>query len=187
MRSLLKKNLLIIILVVLTVTLAGCLEGDSSSQTKETSIQQSTYTKLAEKEPAKEMTNPKTRETINFWTDTWNEEGQLAYVYLQNADGKMIGFFVLDGPPVSMCASLTPNFRVVGNSGSSSRVVTPAPGIDGVYRSSEDCSRYFGKDATSGTYVEFTVGMGINMLLYTEPLTNHPNVENLAPQGDTKG
>lgn len=180
MRSLLIRSSLIISLVILMAVLVACeMEGDS--QTKETNIQQSTYTKLTEKEPAKEMTNPKTRETVNFWTETWNKKDQLAYVYLQNSDGKLIGFYALDGPPVSMCTSLTPNFRV--DSGSNGKVTTPAPGIDGVYRSAEDCSRYFGKDATSGTYIEFTVGMGINMLLYTEPLTNHPNVENLAPQG----
>lgn len=31
-----------------------------------------------------------------------------------------------------------------------------------------------------------TVGMGINMLLYTEPLDNYPNVENLAPTGSAE-
>lgn len=141
-------------------------------------------TNYLKKEPAKEMTNPKTRETINFFTETWNEPGQLAYIYLQNSEGKMIGYYVLDGPPVSMCTSLTPNYRI--DSGTSGKVVTPAPGTDGVYRGSEDCSRYYGKDASTGAYIEFTTGMGINMLLYTEPLTNHPNVENLAPQGEVE-
>src|SRR5699024_9150316 len=31
-----------------------------------------------------------------------------------------------------------------------------------------------------------TVGMGINMLLYTEPLDNHPNGENLATTGSAE-
>ncbi|MBM7598212.1 hypothetical protein JOC34_000569 [Virgibacillus halotolerans] len=181
MRSLLNKGSLAILMLVLSaVVLSACLE--ETSQDKETGIQQNTYTKLSEKEPAKEMTNPKTRETINFFTDTWNKKDQLAYVYLQNSDGDMIGYYVLDGPPVSMCTSLTPNFRV--ESGSNGKVVTPAPGTDGVYRGEEDCSRYYAKDATSGAYVEFTVGMGINMLLYTEPLTNHPNVQSLSPEGE---
>lgn len=177
MRSLLKATILIALIAIILV---ACEEGNA--QRKETNIQQTTYEKLSEKEPAKEMTNPKTRETINFFTETWNEPGQLAYVYLQNSDGKMIGYYVLDGPPVSMCTSLTPNYRV--DSGSNGKVVTPAPGTDGVYYGEGDCNRYYGKDATNGSYVEFTVGMGINMLLYTEPLTNHPNVENLAPEGE---
>lgn len=177
MRSVLN---VLILSIIATVFLAAC--DEEPAQRKETNIQQNTYEKLSEKEPAKEMTNPKTRETINFFTETWNEPGQLAYVYLQNSDGKMIGYYVLDGPPVSMCTSLTPNYRV--DSGSNGKVVTPAPGTDGVYYGEGDCNRYYGKDATNGTYVEFTVGLGINMLLYTEPLTNHPNVENLSPQGE---
>lgn len=181
MRSVLKKFSGLILMSVISVFILSACEIEETSQDKETGIQQNTYTKLSEKEPAKEMTNPKTRETINFFTDTWNKKDQLAYVYLQNSEGDMIGYYVLDGPPVSMCTSLTPNYRV--ESDSYGKVVTPAPGTDGVYRGSEDCSRYYAKDATSGAYVEFTVGMGINMLLYTEPLTNHPNVENLAPEG----
>jgi len=171
----------IFIFVIAVLFLAACEEGAGESKRSELEIQNNTYNELVSKEPAKNMTNPKTRETINFWTETWNEHDQLAYVYLQNSTGDMIGYYVLDGPPVSMCASLTPNYDTLHSSNGGYTVV-PTPGIDGVFRSAEDCSRYFGKDATSGAYVEFTVGMGINMLLYTDPLTNHPNVENLAPQ-----
>lgn len=167
---------------VLMIMLVAC-EEQSDAEKSEKGVQDSNYEKLVKKEPAKEVTNPKTRETVNFFTETWNEEGQLAYVYLQNSDGKMIGYYVLDGPPVSMCTALTPPDRTESK-GSDGITTRQAPGIDGVYRSDEDCSRYFGKDASTGAYVEFTTGMGINMLLYTEPLQNHPNVENLAPQGE---
>jgi len=173
-----RKLMLAITLSVIAVLLvAGC---ESESERSEVDTQQGNYDKLVDMEPALEVTNPKTRETVNFFTETWNEEGQLAYVYLQNNEGNMIGYYALDGPPVSMCTALTPPDRQRYNDSP----VRVAPGIDGVYRSSEDCSRYYGKDASTGSYVEFTVGMGINMLLYTEPLDNHPNVENLAPKGD---
>lgn len=178
MRSVLR----VMIGLVTVVLLLGACETQSDTYKSEMEVQSGTYKHLVEKEPAKNMTNPKTRETINFWTETWNNPEQLAYVYLQNSNGDMIGYYVLDGSPVSMCASLTPNYDTIHSSNGGYTVI-PTPGIDGVYRSAEDCSRYFGKDATSGAYVEFTVGMGINMLLYTEPLTNHPNVENLSPQG----
>lgn len=174
-----RNKLVLIMISILTILLVACEE--ESAEKSETGVQNSNYEKLVELEPAKEVTNPKTRETVNFFTETWNEEGQLAYVYLQNSSGDMIGYYALDGPPVSMCTALTPPDRLAGNYSDSS--VRQAPGIDGVYRSAEDCSRYYGKDASTGSYVEFTVGMGINMLLYTEPLDNHPNVENLAPKG----
>lgn len=177
-----RNKLILIMISILTILLVACTE-ESEAEKSETGVQNSNYEKLVELEPAKEVTNPKTRETVNFFTETWNEEGQLAYVYLQNSNGDMIGYYALDGPPVSMCTALTPPDRAKrhGEGGVSVRV---APGIDGVYRSDEDCSRYYGKDASTGSYVEFTVGMGINMLLYTEPLENHPNVENLSPKGN---
>lgn len=176
MRSLLK----VLLTSVVGVLLLTACEEDKESYNSEMNVQLETYNQLVKKEPAKNMTNPKTRETINFWTETWNNPEQLAYVYLQNSNGDMIGYYVLDGAPVSMCASLTPNYDTI-HSGSGGYTVIPTPSIDGIYRSSEDCSRYFGKDASTGTYVEFTVGMGINMLLYTEPLSNTGAV-NLAPQ-----
>lgn len=169
----------VLLLFVSMVVLSACTV-EQNAQEKETETQQNNYKELVEKEAAKAMTNPKTRETINFWVDTWNKKDQLAYVYLQNSSGDMIGYYVLDGPPVSMCAMLTPNYKIE-TKGTDGIASVPAPGIDGVYRGGEDCSRYFGKDATNDAYVEFTVGMGINMLLYTEPLSNHPNVDNLAP------
>lgn len=178
MRNLLKT---VALTMVVALFLAACLEEESESYRSEMKVQSGTYEELVKKEPAKNMTNPKTRETINFWTETWNNPEQLAYVYLQNSSGDMIGYYVLDGSPVSMCASLTPNYDTIYSSNGGYTVV-PTPGIDGVYRSAEDCSRYFGKDATSGSYVEFTVGMGINMLLYTEPLPNTGAI-NLSPSG----
>lgn len=175
------RKLLMVLIASFSLLLVACDDINESEQA-ERGVQKSNYERLVDMEPSKKVTNPKTRETVNFFTETWNEKGQLAYVYLQNSDGKMIGYYALDGPPVSMCTAISPNYEVRGYS--DSKVVVDAPGIDGVYRSAEDCSRYYGKDASSGTYVEFTVGMGINMLLYTEPLTNQPNVENLAPQGE---
>lgn len=170
-----RKLVSLTIVVITALMLVAC--DSVESERGEVDTRQGNYNKLVEMEPALEVTNPKTRETVNFFTETWNQEGQLAYVYLQNSEGNMIGYYALDGPPVSMCTALTPPDRQKY----ADSPIRVAPSIDGVFRSSEDCSRYYGKDATTGAYVEFTVGMGINMLLYTEPLDNHPNVENLAP------
>src|SRR5699024_4105617 len=156
------SKLILIAVSILLIMLVAC-GVEESAEKSEKGVQDSNYEKLVKMEPAKEVTNPKTRETVNFFTETWNEEGQLAYVYLQNSDGKMIGYYVLDGPPVSMCTALTPPDRTE-RKGSDGITTRQAPGIDGVYRSDEDCSRYYGKDASTGAYVEFTTGMGINML-----------------------
>lgn len=178
MYSKVKKVGTVLMAMTLVFMMSAC-ESMPTAQKEEIKTQQSNYERLVAKEPAHRTTNPQTRETVNFWVDTWNKEGQLAYVYLQNSKGNMIGYFVLDGPPVSMCTMLTPNYRIVDRADGD--VVVPAPGIDGVYRSGGNCSTYYGKDAVTGAFVEFTVGLGINMLLYTQPLPNHPNVENLSP------
>lgn len=177
------RFLLIPFLVILALALSACSGGQPTSQQSESNRQQSSYDKLVAADPAHEMNYSPTRKTINFWVDTWNKPGQLAYVYLQNANGDLIGYFVLDGPPVSMCTALTPNYRFVNPDGDQANTLyqVPAPGIDGVYYSGGECNTYYGKDATTGAYVEFTLGQSMNLLLFNEPMTNHPNVENLAP------
>lgn len=179
MHSALKKVSGILAMGAVALVITACDEDSSASQ-KERETQQNNYSGLVEKEPAKEITNPITRKTVNFWAETWNKKDQLAYVYLQNSDGDMIGYYVLDGPPIPADTMLTPNYEIKGHH--DSKVSVPAPGMDGVYRPEGSGSdTYYGKDATNGSFVQFSVGMGINMLLYTEPLPNHPNVENLAP------
>lgn len=177
-----KKLLLVVVGVLIAiVSLAACTSSDSSGQDKETNTQQSNYDKLVAQDPAHKMGYSPTRKTINFWIDTWSKPGQLAYVYLQNANGELIGYYVLQGPPVSMCTALTPTYQIKYDS--NGNLVVPAPSIDGAYYSGGECNTYYGKDANTGAYVEYTVGLGINVLLYNQPLTNHPNVPNLSPSG----
>lgn len=173
-----------LIAALATVSLTACNKNhDNNAAKTETKVQQNSYQREVAQEPAHEMNYSPTRKTINFWIDTWGKPGKIAYVYLQNDTGNLTGFFTLDGPPVSMCSSLTPNYRLVDPGGSSDNgnIVVPAPGVDGVYYSGGECNTYYGKDATTGAYVQFTVGNGQNILLYDQPLTNHPNVTNLAP------
>jgi hypothetical protein len=173
--------------LVMLVTLAACTSSpkDGTPQKNESKVQQDSYKRLTAAEPAHEMTYPVTRKTINFWVDTWNKPGKLAYTYLQNSNGDLIGYYVTQGPPVSMCTALTPTYKFVNpggnNDGGRNNVLVPAPSVDGVYYSGGECNTYYAKDATSGAFIEFTAGLGINVLLYDQPLSNHPNVVNLAP------
>lgn len=154
--------------------LTACDEPDVDSENRNNSHQS-----MQESQPAQNMSYSPTRETINFWVDTWDEPGKLSYVYLQNQNGDMLGYYVLEGLPVSYCAQISPNYQVSGREG---RVVTPAPANDGAYYGEGNCNTYYGKDATTGAYVEYTAGMGINVLLFDQPL---PNVNGVAPLGPT--
>lgn len=163
--------------LALVFGLAACT-GEPSAQSNEREKQQSTYEKLTANQPAGSMSYSPTRETINFWIDTWDEPGKLAYVYLQGANGELLGYYVLEGLPVSYCASLTPTYGI--DSSSNGKVTYPRPAMDGVYYSGGQCDTYYGKDATSGSYIEYTAGLGINVLLYEQPLPRQ-DVEPLGP------
>jgi len=171
MRTLNKKMKSIptaILAVGLLVGLSACEDGQTS-QKAESDNRQSGYDYLVENQPGKTMKYSPTRETINFWVDTWGEPGKLAYVYMQNADGRIINYGIFEGLPVSYCAAISPTYEIKGNS--SNQVVVPAPANDGAFYSGDGCgSTYYAKDAESGAYVEYTVGLGINILLYDQPL-----------------
>lgn len=181
MRSLTKKLSAVTALTMASaLALAGCgssvSAGDSDSRDE-------SYTSLQASQPAETMQYSPTRETINFWVETWDEPGKLSYVYLRNIDGDITGYYVLEGLPVSMCAQISPNYDIGGDS--SSRVVVPAPANDGAYYGGADCQRYYGKDASTGAYIEYTAGMGNNPLLFSEPMP-HVNHQDLNALGETE-
>lgn len=159
-------------LLAAVLVIVGCeTSSQPEAQEQERDRQQKNYERLSELEPAKDMQHPVTRKTVNFWIDTWDEPGKLAYVYLQSASGDLLGYYILEGLPVSYCVSLTPNYRIENEHHTGPGVVTPAPAMDGVYYAgSGSCDTYYGKDASTGAYIEYTAGLGINVLLYDQPL-----------------
>src|SRR3546814_12984023 len=42
--------------------------------------------------------------------------------------------------------------------------------MDGTYSSGSNCNAYYGKDATTGAYVAFSVGQNQSYFLYDQPL-----------------
>lgn len=172
-----------IVAAVLGVFLfAGCDTGEPSGQDKETKTGQSNYDRLVEQQPAVDMEYSATRDTINFFTETWGEKGKTAYVYLMNNEGTVIGYYVTAGPPVSMCTSIRPTYQIIKpeiTGDNNVPLAVPAPGADAAYYSGGECNTYYAKDANTGAYIQFTAGMGINPLIYDQPLT--PGVVGDAP------
>lgn len=152
---------------------ASSCGNEDSAQADESSRQQDNYEKLTANQPAGEAAYSPTRETINYWLDTWGTEpGKLSYVYLLASNGQMVGYFIFEGLPVSYCASMTPTYRWEDrpDDGSDAKERVPAPAMDGVYYSGGQCQVYYGKDAVSGSYMEYSIGNGISALVYEEPL-----------------
>lgn len=159
--------------------LAAC-EMEPTSQDKEAQQRQGSYDTLTSNQPAKQMEYSPTRDTVNRWVETWGSDpNKLAYVYIQLGGGGY-GYFVMDGPPVSMCVMLTPNYEI--REDSYGNLMVPAPGIDGAYYGGEgSCSTYYGFDSETGAYLEFTVGMNQSYFLFSEPM-DLPG--DLVPLGD---
>ncbi len=173
------RKLSLITTVVLALFLAGCEHPDTADQ-KERKTQGTNYQQLQNKQPAEGMDFSPTRSGLNKWMETWEEPGKLSYVYLIASNGQKVGYYVFEGLPVSYCASLTPPDRVDDRPGESDLVVQ-APSMDAVYYSGSQCNQYFGFDATTGSYIEFSIGSGINFFVTEQPLP----LEDVEPLGFT--
>lgn len=147
--------------------LAGCDSGPTA-QGAESKAQQSNFDRLQAQQPGRGMQYSPTREAINYFADTWGKPDKLSYVYLLNSAGNVIGYYVMKGLPVSYCASLYSPVKPVD--AYNTTVLLPQPSVDGVYYSGSQCQQYFGRDAKTNTYMEFTAGNGLNFLVYEQPL-----------------
>lgn len=172
---------LVAIFCVIAFGAESCDDPSPSGQQAENKSRQSGYEKLVKTQPAHSMDFSPTRETKNFWIDTWDEKGKLSYVYLMNGQGEVFGYFIFEGLPVSYCVSLIPPYQLLDPSGDgvTANLPVPGPSIDGTFSSSSNCNAFYGKDAVSGSYVEYTVGLGINALLFDQPLPQYGDAEPL--------
>ncbi|WP_405797533.1 hypothetical protein [Streptomyces sp. NBC_01506] len=152
--------------LTLGVGLTSC--DDDSSQSKETKAKQKSYDQLVANQPAGKMEYSPTREAINEWVKTWGKRGKLSYVYIQNAKGEY-GYFVMKGMPVARCQMLTPTEKV--DASANGKVVVALPGMDGTYSAGSMCDTYYGFDATTGVFMEFTVGTNQSFFLFDKPMT----------------
>ncbi|MEU9737055.1 hypothetical protein [Streptomyces sp. NPDC048002] len=151
---------------VVGLALTSCT--DDSSQDKENAAKQENYDHLVARQPAGRMEYSPTREAINQWVKTWGKRGKLSYVYIQNAKGEY-GYFIMKGLPVPRCKMLTPTERV--ESSSDGIAVLAQPGMDGTYTSGSTCNAYYGFDATTNAYMEFTVGTNQSFFLFDKPMS----------------
>lgn len=182
---------LIFLLTLLAFALAACGSDNevADDTTREDAAEDKTLSvnQVIENQPTEDMAFSPTRETINFWMETWGQPGKLSYVYLLTETGFATGYYVLEGLPVSYCVSNDPSYEKIklGTSNGSGRVVNEtvvqAPGMDGAYYGGCNTTVYYGKDAATGAYVEFSVGVGQNMRLYDQPVS----APNVPPQGYT--
>lgn len=186
MQRLMKRLGALVAVLAVVLTLTSCEDSESDGTKSENSTRSKNYDSLVKKQPAHAMDYSPTRDTKNFWIDTWDQKGKVSYVYLLNQDGEPYSYAVFKRLPVTYCTSLVPPVQKVSIDGQGENVDTyvPAPSIDGTYASSSNCATQYGEDATTGAYVEFTPGMGTTVLLRDQPLPVNA-LEGAIPLGDT--
>lgn len=172
-------------IAVLGTTAGACSDdGDKSSRGKEKAAAGSNYDRLVANQPARTGFYSPTRETKNFWIDTWMQKpNKKSYVYVQNANGEY-GYFIFKGLPVSYCVSLLPpEVKQRGDLGQyDGDMVVQGPSMDGTYSSGSNCNTMYGKDAETGAYVEFSIGTNQSYFLYDQPL-DLPQFKGAKPLG----
>lgn len=169
-----RRVMILVAILVSMLVIAGCSEQSASE--KENQAKSQNYTNLQNQQPTGSMDYSPTRETINFWMDTWDENGKISYVYLFAANGQEIGYYVFEGLPVSYCASQTQPEEYSWQNGEQFQEI--APSMDGAFYAQCPQGVYYGKDAGTGSFIEFSTGGSQNYLLTEQPL-DRPDVEPL--------
>lgn len=169
-----------IVALMTVATVVGCSSGGDAADVEDES-RMTAYERMVDNDPALVIDDPRspTRKTINRWKALWLAgDSQLVYVYMMAANGQLVGYYILDAPPVSMCATINRPYtwEDIPGDGGSTRTMVPAPADDGVYYSGSQCMVHYGFEAVTGAYREFTVGGSLNYTLSNQPLP-HPEVE----------
>ena len=168
-----KKKGIIALALVSTVLFGAESCEDEPSAAKQAGADRDKAVATIRKEQRVEVMNySPTLETINRWAKTWGQRGKVSYVYMQRQDGTFAGYYVIDGLPVNYCVGGSPPYAMEDLPGdeSTADVQVPAPGLDGAYYGGCDASRYYGFDAVTGQYLEYTDGMVLTAVLSDQPL-----------------
>lgn len=152
--------------------LSACESGPPSAATTANKARDKAVESIRKNQPVQPMSYSPTLETINRWAQTWGQKGTVSYVYMQRNDGSFAGYYVLAGLPVNYCVGGSPPWTMEdlpGDENTADQRV-PAPGLDGAYYGGCDASRYYGFDAVTGQYVEYTDGFILTAVLSNQPL-----------------
>ena len=157
--------------VALAGTLAACSDETSSEQKAQESRSKGMENLRAKQKPVTMEWSP-ILDSVDRRNKTWEKKGKVSYIYMQRQDGSFAGYYVMDGLPVSYCTSGAPtfNWQDIPNDGASTQQQVPAPAGDGAYYTGCDANRYYGFDALTGQYLEYTDGMVLTAVLSDQPL-----------------
>lgn len=164
-----KKILLIISLLIMTISLSACslddTSTDGSTAQKEQNMTEVNQSKLLANQPPPKLDWSLERDNIIKKTNLWNDKNKISYIYLVNY-GKVMAFYTIKGKVSSVNSQIT-NTEQVKTAGDGYHddwaVTLPSPSEDGSYGTNGDAVFFF---TTEGAYVEW---LG-NYMLADQPL-----------------
>ena len=151
-----KKYLLVI--PVLLLTLTGCSESamNTTSQ-KEQTMTEENQTRLLDRQAPPKMDWSLERDNLIKRTNLWNDKNKVSYIYLLSY-GKVMSFYTIKGKVSSVNSQLTNteqlSMRKFDTYSGDEYVqgVLPSPSEDGSYGTNGDAVFFF---TTDGAYVEW--------------------------------
>jgi hypothetical protein len=178
-----KAITLIFALLIAGILVTGCSDPPNTVERQEQQRQQSIETILTN-QPGYNMKYSPGRNTLNEWGRAMDDPNKPLYVYLFDSVGHKIMYFVIEGPPVSYCASLLPSQKLEnadGGDGYDMEVPMPAPSQDGLFYVAGNCTQMIGLDYNTGEIVEWTGGGSFNQIVLESPAVS-PEFQDF-PQG----
>jgi hypothetical protein len=183
MRFSYKLTVILAAIIASLVILTACEPAPTTTQEKQEQAQQESLDNTMRDEPPYVMQHSPGRHTANAWAKAWDDPNKPAYIYIFDSVGHKIMYFVIEGPPVSYCASTVSPQQLVRSDGGDYTAETPmpAPAQDGMYYVNANCAQMYGIDYTTKKIVEWTGGGSFNYIVTEDPLQD-PEFQDF-PQG----
>jgi hypothetical protein len=170
------KKLPIIVALVLTLSLAGCVRYTQGTQSQEMQATEENQKGLREKYPVAKLEHSLELENLNRRLEFVNQPDRVSYIYLLD-HGKVITFFPIKGKVSSLNSFSTTSEQLVDSRGRLCGSIEPktgyvvdgpcydveSPDLDGSYGDNGEGVFFF---TTDGVYVEWKG----NYMLASEPL-----------------
>lgn len=154
-------------LLILPCIFPGCVEPDTTQ--RGVRQQESVMERAMTQTPVPIVNHFVTRKTVEKWIRRMDVPNKLFYIYVYADTGNLIGYYVAQSRPVSICTFLTPPVREYPVNGNGANPLGPAPTLDGVYYGQGGgCDQWYFFDAETDALIEL---VGFKIFSTDQPLS----------------
>jgi hypothetical protein len=157
MRKLVRLLPLLILMGVIAVSSAGCMDASNSEVQRENAVKQraNVYDKAQRQVPTPSVNNFPRRKTLADAVVRQSEPNHPWYVYVLGQNGNVVNYFVAKSVPVNDCDYLSSTENIV-NPGDNGNTLIGAPSLEGIYQSGSGCNTLTFFDLTTDAEIQIT-------------------------------